>query len=278
MDTYADNHYLSARSLYPAGMHARGIVGGWVLGMTLSGRVQYRTPAGMVESRRGEVVLFRAGTMVEWTVPEGVAGWACVYSIFLPRPHWMPWLNFRESSPGHVFLRPSRGVAATVRENLMRAHRRFNGPGGLAADFARIALEQALLALWSECAPIEITIDPRITATVDFLNTTLSRPVKLEQMAGRCGMSRSHFAALFKRQMGISPNRFQERLRLERAMQMLHLTVDPVGSIARSLGFHDAQYFCNRFRRLVGDTPRRYRSKRLPGRVPSARIPTSMGS
>lgn len=53
------------------------------------------------------------------------------------------------------------------------------------------------------------------------------------------------------------------RQRIALARQMLDLTDRPVGMIARSAGFTDPLYFSTRFRRLVGSSPSRYRSRRV---------------
>jgi AraC family transcriptional regulator of arabinose operon len=55
--------------------------------------------------------------------------------------------------------------------------------------------------------------------------------------------------------------RYLEKLRLERAMQLLRMTSRTVDSIAAEVGFCDAKHFARRFRTLTGQSPTVYRAE-----------------
>lgn len=56
-----------------------------------------------------------------------------------------------------------------------------------------------------------------------------------------------------------SPMRHLERLRLERAMQLLRLSTHNLYDLAAAVGFCDAKHFSRRFHAIVGMTPSDYR-------------------
>lgn len=86
----------------------------------------------------------------------------------------------------------------------------------------------------------------------------------LPMMAERAGLSVSHFRALFRQRMGVSPGQYQQELRMGEAARLLRETDMPIKRIATVMGFSDLPHFHRRFKRVYGQTPRRYRDSRSP--------------
>ena len=80
-----------------------------------------------------------------------------------------------------------------------------------------------------------------------------------EEMAASCGMSKSHFRKVFRKEIGMAPNRYCERLRMDRACKALSQTEQCIHEIALALGFDDPLYFSQRFHAVIGVSPRVYR-------------------
>jgi AraC-like DNA-binding protein len=80
-----------------------------------------------------------------------------------------------------------------------------------------------------------------------------------KQMAESCGMSESHFRKLFREEVGMAPNHYCERLRMDRACELLAETTLRVHEIASELGYDDPLYFSKRFAAVIGVSPRAYR-------------------
>ena len=72
-------------------------------------------------------------------------------------------------------------------------------------------------------------------------------------------LSPCHFARAFKRTFGLSVHLYLIRRRIVLAQQLLVNTYDPLGEIALICGMHDQPHFTRWFRRLVGETPNRWR-------------------
>jgi AraC family transcriptional regulator, arabinose operon regulatory protein len=59
--------------------------------------------------------------------------------------------------------------------------------------------------------------------------------------------------------------RFLEHQRLQRAMQMLRMSNEPIKAIARGVGYDEPKYFSKRFKRYAGVMPSAYRSRAREG-------------
>lgn len=71
--------------------------------------------------------------------------------------------------------------------------------------------------------------------------------------AGALGMPEQVFRKRFAREVGISPGRWQQRRRMERASGMLASMT--VAAVAAQLGYSDVAAFSRQFRQLTGQSP-----------------------
>jgi AraC-like DNA-binding protein len=105
----------------------------------------------------------------------------------------------------------------------------------------------------------------QVEALVDLLRTECEQAWTLEGMAKRCGLGRSRFATLCRQLTGDSPLILVNRLRVDRAKQLLRETPRSITEIAFECGFSSSQYFARVFRGFTGMDARGYRLKHLPG-------------
>lgn len=89
----------------------------------------------------------------------------------------------------------------------------------------------------------------------------LERPVTVEEMAARAGMSPRNFARAFRREVGVTPARFVERARVEAARRRLEESRAGVEEIADACGFGSAETMRRAFLRNVCVAPADYRSR-----------------
>jgi len=78
-------------------------------------------------------------------------------------------------------------------------------------------------------------------------------------LAARVGMSPRNFARCFAAECGVTPARYVEDLRLERARHLLATTDLTVDAIARSIGLSGEAVLHRTFRRRLDSTPTTYR-------------------
>lgn len=91
-----------------------------------------------------------------------------------------------------------------------------------------------------------------------FIAENLGERFTLDDVARQAGVSRFHFARLFRVSTGDSPMAYLLKSRIERAKQMLLQDDRPVCEIAAALGFCDQSHLTRTFRRLTGLTPREF--------------------
>jgi len=89
----------------------------------------------------------------------------------------------------------------------------------------------------------------------------LHRAVTVPEMARAAGTSSRTLARRFEEQLGTTPLRFVQRLRVERAVQLLETTTRSIEAVASDVGYADAAAFRRVLRRETGRSPREFRAR-----------------
>ncbi|MBT3278101.1 MAG: AraC family transcriptional regulator [Phycisphaerales bacterium] len=103
------------------------------------------------------------------------------------------------------------------------------------------------------------TAEEQCDNTIHFMHNNLNKTISLRKLARLAGMSTNHYGVLFKRQHQYSPKEYFNRLKIQRACQLLKLTDMRVCEIAEKLGFGDPYYFSRLFKKIIGQSPKSYR-------------------
>lgn len=99
---------------------------------------------------------------------------------------------------------------------------------------------------------------PHIARAVELIRQDFDKPLHIEELAHRLGMSVSGLHHRFKAVTAMSPLQFQKRLRLHEARRlMLNEDFDAV-SAAYRVGYHDPAYFNREYKSLFGVPPIRH--------------------
>ncbi|MDT4824083.1 HTH-type transcriptional activator RhaS [compost metagenome] len=96
------------------------------------------------------------------------------------------------------------------------------------------------------------------------LRANLSEPLRVAEVAGHFGWSVRRFQTLFAEAFGDTPHRYQTRLRLDRALQLLSQTTLPLAEIALASGYPDQTTFTRGFTRRFGQPPGAWRAAVRP--------------
>jgi transcriptional regulator GlxA family with amidase domain len=83
----------------------------------------------------------------------------------------------------------------------------------------------------------------------------------VEALAARVAMSPRHFARSFRREVGLTPGRYVERVRVETARRRLEDSTDPIEHVADACGFGTAETMRRSFIRALGVPPAEYRRR-----------------
>lgn len=98
-----------------------------------------------------------------------------------------------------------------------------------------------------------------VTSARHYMQEHLEQRLTLEQMARYTGYSVSHFSKIFLEQTGESPLACLNRMKTERACQLLQTTDMHINQICHKVGIDDPFYFSRLFKKLVGMSPRQFR-------------------
>jgi len=96
-----------------------------------------------------------------------------------------------------------------------------------------------------------------------YIEKNYFRNLKLEMLAKSFGYNSAYLGKLFKNQIGESFNSYLDRVRIEKAKELLGQDNLKVYAISEKVGYDNVDYFCIKFHRYVGQSPSNYR-KNLP--------------
>jgi AraC family transcriptional regulator len=101
----------------------------------------------------------------------------------------------------------------------------------------------------------------RLKRVQQYVETHLSEPVRLEDLAAVAGVSKRHFARSFQQEIGESPFRWLMQRRLEHAKSLLEGTDIPLCEVALMCGFSGQSHLTRMLKQSVGSTPYRWRQQ-----------------
>ena len=151
---------------------------------------------------------------------------------------------YRPSSVGEA-----RRLMEAIRQNVLCGHS-LDAAGNLLRLFARLS------------PGAQVPDDPvrrMIHAEAEYIHAHIAEPINFDECARRCCLSRSRFSHLFADYVGDPPHRYQRRLRMEQARELLSYSDLSVSEIAAQLGYGDSLYFSRIFRKTVGQSPSAFR-------------------
>ena len=91
--------------------------------------------------------------------------------------------------------------------------------------------------------------DSKLLLVTDYINDNIASEIKLSDLANLAGISQYHFSRLFKKSLGISPNKYVIKQRVERAKSLLKNPELSVTDVALLCGFNSHSHFGQYFRR-----------------------------
>lgn len=104
--------------------------------------------------------------------------------------------------------------------------------------------------------PIHKTLSP----AVNYIQKNYQKPLTVEMLAKLCNLSPSRFYFLFKQHTGDSPIVYKNRITIQNCAQELLINKEiTIKEIAVKYGFISSIYFERLFKKIMGETPTKYR-------------------
>ncbi len=102
----------------------------------------------------------------------------------------------------------------------------------------------------------------RLQPGIDYIHRHIDdREMRIDAIAGCCGLHPRYFAKLFHEVYGKSPKQYMTEIRMERARELIMGNRYTVTEIARMTGYSDIYHFSKTFRRVNSIAPTEYREK-----------------
>ncbi len=92
-----------------------------------------------------------------------------------------------------------------------------------------------------------------------YIQSNFTRELSQEEVAVHVGVNKSYLSRVFPEFTGEHFSDYLQRLRIERAKELLRFTNDHIYEIASQVGFCNSRYFSKIFHEVVGVTPADYR-------------------
>jgi AraC-like DNA-binding protein len=98
-----------------------------------------------------------------------------------------------------------------------------------------------------------------ILNSINYINENFTKDLKLDEVAKKFLLSRTYFCELFKKNVGMTFNKYINLLRIGRAKMLLSNTNMSITDVAFSSGFNDTSNFSRQFAKHINLTPSEYR-------------------
>lgn len=93
-----------------------------------------------------------------------------------------------------------------------------------------------------------------------ILEDEFKLPISLENLAQQVGLSKYHFQRLFRKLMGSTPQTYLERVRMQKAQELLKNSELTVAEISMAVGYQSLPHFYALFRKYTNQSPKEYRN------------------
>lgn len=101
-----------------------------------------------------------------------------------------------------------------------------------------------------------------VDSAILYMQEHINENISLQDLSSHYNYSASRFSSLFKQKTGYAPIDYFIQMKMQKASQQLDFSSSSVKDIALSMGFDDPYYFSKRFRKIIGLSPKQYRSQK----------------
>lgn len=95
--------------------------------------------------------------------------------------------------------------------------------------------------------------------SIEFIENNYSYDIRVSDLANYIGINRSYLTHIFKKNINMSPQKYLINYKMDKACALLKNTHLPIKAIAKSVGYSDSLTFSKVFKKVIGNTPTKYR-------------------
>lgn len=102
----------------------------------------------------------------------------------------------------------------------------------------------------------------KLEPAVKFMNNEYKNNPSLEEIASKSALAPNYFHRIFKKNFGVTPFNYMQRLRMELAIRLLTTTAKSVKEVAFESGYINEYYFYRQFKNYCGYSPGKLKEMR----------------
>jgi len=209
-----------------------------------------------------QAILFPPHTKQDYMLSEHCDHGETFWAHFFPEASILKLLDWPKIS-SHVGIlqwKSNDALDQHILKSCERCTHYFESNYSKKRSLALISLEE-ILCLISQANPhIPLNaLDDRVASSLHFIANNISKPLTLENISSKIGLSTSRLSHLFISNLNCSVMAYIEKTRIRLACSMLTNTQLPINQIAHDCGFSSSFYFSKRFRKFKEMSPSNYR-------------------
>lgn len=102
----------------------------------------------------------------------------------------------------------------------------------------------------------------KIGKAIQYIEANYLEDISINELARMCNLGECMFRRCFKTETGTSPLKYRNRLRINKAYEMLSTEGCSVAEAMETTGFYDASYFNKTFKSYIGKSPSECKNSR----------------
>lgn len=111
--------------------------------------------------------------------------------------------------------------------------------------------------------------DEQIQKLCAYMERHYAENISLDTLLSMTSFGKTYLLRSFTKQLGVSPYRYLQTIRIDKAKKLLEQGVEPIEAADRT-GFSDQSHFTNFFKSFIGLTPKQYQRIFTGGPSPAA--------
>lgn len=105
------------------------------------------------------------------------------------------------------------------------------------------------------------SVNPNMTKLLEYIQNHYADPITLTGVARQFHFNASYLSSYFTAHNGEGFSEYLNKVRVEKAMELLETTEKSISDISASVGYSDQSYFTKVFKKQTGISPSRYRRR-----------------
>lgn len=185
-------------------------------------------------------------------------GWNFYFILIRPHTILPLWNEVIELLGRTPYLAPNSKPIQLLEEIIAAAHVGQITDAYIASTYVYTFIVE--LRKYAENSPIPKQLPSVISQAVQYIDNHYHNMIGQEELAHQLNVSKYQLLRMFTKHMGVTPNDYLNRKKIESSLTLLLSTNYSLEQIAQEVGYSSASYYIRVFRKLIGQTPASFRS------------------